>query len=123
PFGYNLPESGTPVITEGIAIIDDAPHPEAAEAFYALVGKLYLVYLKGSSKGKDFVFSCVINRSFRAENLIKYNTLYLFHKCVLYEWRAEFVNTPEAAQLLAERYYRIPTRDDIEELPDWIEET
>jgi len=69
PFSYNLPESGTPVLTEGIAVIDNAPHPKAAEAFY------------------------------------------------------EFVNTPEAAKLLAESYYRIPTRDDIEELPDWIEET
>ena len=69
PFGYHIPESGTPVITEGIAVINDAPHPKAAEAFY------------------------------------------------------EFVNTPEAAKLLAEEYYRIPTRDDIDELPDWIEET
>jgi len=69
PFSYNLPESGTPVLTEGIAVIENAPHPKAAEAFY------------------------------------------------------EFVNTPEAAKLLAESYYRIPTRDDIEELPDWIEET
>ncbi|GGB45575.1 iron ABC transporter substrate-binding protein [Lentibacillus populi] len=69
PFGYKIPESGTPVLTEGIAIIKDAPHPKAAEAFY------------------------------------------------------EFVNTPEAAKLLAEEYYRIPTRDDIENLPAWIEET
>lgn len=69
PFSYNLPESGTPVLTEGIAIIENAPHPKAAEAFY------------------------------------------------------EFVNTPEAAQLLAERYYRIPTRDDVADLPAWIEET
>lgn len=69
PFSYNLPKSGTPVLTEGIAIIKNAPHPKAAEAFY------------------------------------------------------EFVNTPEAAKLLAERYYRIPTRNDVNELPDWIEET
>lgn len=69
PFGYTIPESGTPVLTEGIAVIKDAPHPKAAEAFY------------------------------------------------------EFVNTPEATKLLAERYYRIPTRDDIEDLPDWITET
>src|SRR5699024_9620180 len=41
---------------------------------------------QGSSPSqKDFVIFCVINRSFRAENLIKYITLYLFHKCVLYE--------------------------------------
>lgn len=69
PFGYVIPESGTPVLTEGIAILKDAPHPKAAEAFY------------------------------------------------------EFVNTKEAAKLLAEKYYRIPTRDDIEELPEWITET
>lgn len=69
PFGYHLPASGTPIITEGIAVIKDAPHPKAAEAFY------------------------------------------------------EFVNTPEAAKLLAEEFYRIPTRDDIDELPDWIKET
>lgn len=69
PFGYHIPESGTPVITEGIAILNDAPHPKAAEAFY------------------------------------------------------EFVNTPEATKLLAEEFYRIPTREDITELPDWITET
>lgn len=68
PFGYVLPESGTPVLTEGIAIVKDAPHPKAAEAFY------------------------------------------------------EFVNTPEAAKLLAETYYRIPTREDVTDLPDWITE-
>ena len=68
PFGYVLPESGTPVLTEGIAIVKDAPHPKAAEAFY------------------------------------------------------EFVNTTEAAKLLAEKYYRIPTRDDVEGLPAWITE-
>ncbi|RDW20797.1 extracellular solute-binding protein [Oceanobacillus chungangensis] len=69
PFDYVIPESGTPVLTEGIAIIKDAPNPKAAEAFY------------------------------------------------------EFVNTKEAAQLLAETYYRIPTRSDIEDLPAWISET
>lgn len=68
PFGYVLPASGTPVLTEGIAIVKDAPHPKAAEAFY------------------------------------------------------EFVNTPEAAKLLAEKYYRIPTRDDVTDLPEWITE-
>ncbi|KZE39030.1 iron ABC transporter substrate-binding protein [Bhargavaea cecembensis] len=68
PFGYVLPESGTPVLTEGIAIVKDAPHPKAAEAFY------------------------------------------------------EFVNTPEAAKLLAEKYYRIPTREDVTDLPEWITE-
>ncbi len=69
PFDYVIPESGTPVLTEGIAILNDAPHPKAAEAFY------------------------------------------------------EFVNTKEAAKLLAEKYYRIPTREDVEDLPAWITET
>ncbi|WP_408007919.1 extracellular solute-binding protein [Pseudalkalibacillus sp. A8] len=69
PFSYVIPESGTPVLTEGIAIVKDAPHLEAAKAFY------------------------------------------------------EFVNTKEAAKLLAEKYYRIPTRNDIDDLPDWIENT
>ncbi|WP_231514915.1 extracellular solute-binding protein [Oceanobacillus salinisoli] len=69
PFDYVIPESGTPVLTEGIAILKDAPHPKAAEAFY------------------------------------------------------EFVNTKEAAKLLAETYYRIPTREDVENLPAWITET
>ncbi|WP_228409477.1 extracellular solute-binding protein [Radiobacillus deserti] len=69
PFDYVIPESGTPVLTEGIAIVKDAPHPKAAQAFY------------------------------------------------------EFVNTKEAAKLLAETYYRIPTRSDVENLPAWITET
>lgn len=69
PFGYNIPSSGTPVITEGIAILEGAPNPNAAEAFY------------------------------------------------------EFVNSPEATKLLAEEFYRIPTRDDVTDLPDWITET
>ncbi|WP_284139030.1 MULTISPECIES: extracellular solute-binding protein [unclassified Virgibacillus] len=69
PFDYVIPESGTPVLTEGIAIVKDAPHPKAAEAFY------------------------------------------------------EFVNTPEAAKLLAEKYYRIPTREDVTDLPEWITKT
>lgn len=69
PFGYNIPTSGTPVITEGIAILKNAPHPKAAEAFY------------------------------------------------------EFVNSPEATKLLAEKFYRIPTRKDVTDLPEWITET
>lgn len=69
PFEFIIPESGTPVLTEGIAVVNDAPHPKAAEAFY------------------------------------------------------EFVNTPEAAKILAEEFYRIPTRDDVEGLPEWITET
>ncbi|WP_423408362.1 extracellular solute-binding protein [Heyndrickxia sp. MSNUG] len=69
PFEFIVPESGTPVLTEGIALVKDGKHPKAAEAFY------------------------------------------------------EFVNTPEAAKLLAEKYYRIPTRDDVKDLPKWITDT
>lgn len=69
PFEFIIPESGTPVLTEGIAIVKNAPHPKAAKAFY------------------------------------------------------EFVNTPEAAKILAEEHYRIPTRNDVTDLPDWIKET
>jgi iron(III) transport system substrate-binding protein len=69
PFGYVIPKSGTPIITEGIAIIKGAKHPKAAQAFY------------------------------------------------------EFVNSPEAAKILAEKYYRIPTRTDVTELPEWVKQT
>jgi iron(III) transport system substrate-binding protein len=69
PFDFIIPESGTPVLTEGIALVKDAPHPKAAEAFY------------------------------------------------------EFVNSKEAAKILAEEHYRIPTRTDVEDLPEWIAET
>ena len=69
PFDFIIPASGTPVLTEGIAIVKGAPHPKAAEAFY------------------------------------------------------EFVNTPEAAKILAEQHYRIPTRNDVTDLPDWIKNT
>lgn len=69
PFDFIIPESGTPVLTEGIALVKDAQHPKAAEAFY------------------------------------------------------EFVNTPEAAKILAEDFYRIPTRNDIDNLPAWIADT
>ncbi|CAH0132005.1 extracellular solute-binding protein [Peribacillus simplex] len=69
PFEFVIPESGTPVLTEGIAIVEGAKHPKAAEAFY------------------------------------------------------EFVNSPEAANTLAEEFYRIPTRNDVKDLPEWITET
>ncbi|MET3319470.1 UNVERIFIED_ORG: iron(III) transport system substrate-binding protein [Peribacillus simplex] len=69
PFEFVIPESGTPVLTEGIAIVEGAKHPKAAEAFY------------------------------------------------------EFVNSPEAAKILAEEFYRIPTRSDVTDLPEWITET
>ncbi|WP_057914598.1 extracellular solute-binding protein [Peribacillus muralis] len=69
PFEFVIPESGTPVLTEGIAVVEGAKHPKAAEAFY------------------------------------------------------EFVNSPEAAKTLAEEFYRIPTRSDVKDLPEWITET
>ncbi|SNT11871.1 iron(III) transport system substrate-binding protein [Bacillus sp. OK838] len=69
PFEFVIPESGTPVLTEGIAIVEGAKHPKAAEAFY------------------------------------------------------EFVNSPEAAKILAEDFYRIPTRSDVKDLPEWITDT
>ncbi|MFJ7754369.1 extracellular solute-binding protein [Peribacillus muralis] len=69
PFEFVIPESGTPVLTEGIAIVEGAKHPKAAEAFY------------------------------------------------------EFVNTKEAAKNLAEEFYRIPTRSDVPDLPEWITST
>jgi len=40
PVGYNLPLSGTPVITDGIAIVRGAPHEEEAKRFYEFVTTL-----------------------------------------------------------------------------------
>jgi iron(III) transport system substrate-binding protein len=37
PVAYHLPSSGTPVITDGIAIIRGAPHEEEAKRFYEFV--------------------------------------------------------------------------------------
>lgn len=37
PFAYVVPESGTPVIVDGIAIVAGARHPNAAKAFYEFV--------------------------------------------------------------------------------------
>lgn len=37
PFAYVLPASGTPVITDGIALIHGAKHPEEAKQFYEFV--------------------------------------------------------------------------------------
>ena len=37
PFDYLIPESGTPVLTDGIAIVKGGPNLEAAEAFYEFV--------------------------------------------------------------------------------------
>jgi iron(III) transport system substrate-binding protein len=37
PFGYKVPRSGTPLITDGIAIVRGAPHPIQAREFYEFV--------------------------------------------------------------------------------------
>ncbi len=37
PVGYNVPASGTPVVTDGIAIIRGAPNEEEAKRFYEFV--------------------------------------------------------------------------------------
>jgi iron(III) transport system substrate-binding protein len=37
PFGYKFPRSGTPLITDGIAIVRGAPHPLQAREFYEFV--------------------------------------------------------------------------------------
>jgi iron(III) transport system substrate-binding protein len=37
PFNFIVPKSGTPVLTEGIAVVKGSKHPEAAKAFYEFV--------------------------------------------------------------------------------------
>ena len=37
PFGYVIPESGTPVLVDGIAVVAGAPAPERAREFYEFV--------------------------------------------------------------------------------------
>ena len=37
PVAYNFPTSGTPVVTDGIAIVRGAPHAEEAQRFYEFV--------------------------------------------------------------------------------------
>lgn len=37
PFDFIIPKSGTPVLTEGIAIVKNARHPDLAKAFYDFV--------------------------------------------------------------------------------------
>jgi iron(III) transport system substrate-binding protein len=37
PVAYNFPASGTPVVTDGIAIVRGAPHEEEAKRFYGFV--------------------------------------------------------------------------------------
>ena len=34
PFGYVIPESGTPILTEGMAIVNGAPHEAIAQHFF-----------------------------------------------------------------------------------------
>lgn len=40
PFGYTFPRSGTAVIDDAIALVRNAPHPEAAKLFYEYVGSV-----------------------------------------------------------------------------------
>ena len=40
PFGYVIPESGTPVVTEGMAIVAGCKHPEQAKLFYEFVNSV-----------------------------------------------------------------------------------
>jgi len=70
PVNYNLPSSGTPVVTDGIAIIRGGPNEAEARRFY------------------------------------------------------EFVTTPESLQYAAQKYYRIPVRNDLDrsQLPAWMNE-
>lgn len=70
PIAYSIPASGTPVITDAIAIIKGAPHEEEAKRFY------------------------------------------------------EFVTSTESLVHAAHKYYRIPTRTDIDkkQLPAWMNE-
>ncbi len=37
PFGFVLPESGTPVLNDAIALVEGGPNPEAARLFYEFV--------------------------------------------------------------------------------------
>ena len=37
PFAYLIPESGTPVLADGIALVKNAPNPERARQFYEFV--------------------------------------------------------------------------------------
>lgn len=37
PFDYVIPSSGTPLLTDGIAIVKGGPHPEVARRFYEFV--------------------------------------------------------------------------------------
>jgi len=37
PFGYVIPKSGTPIVTDGIALIANCKHPEQAKLYYEFV--------------------------------------------------------------------------------------
>lgn len=40
PFGYVIPKSGTPIVTDGIAIIAKCKHPEQAKLYYEFVNSI-----------------------------------------------------------------------------------
>ena len=48
PFGYRIPKSGTPLITDCIAIVKGAPHPAEARRFYEFVTSLESVVLQAN---------------------------------------------------------------------------
>lgn len=66
PFSFVIPESGVPIISDGLGIVKGAKHPNAAKAYY------------------------------------------------------EFITSPEVAKLLADKYVRIPVRNDVPDLPQWM---
>lgn len=68
PFAYVVPASGTPVLTEGLAIVKGTKHPNEARAYY------------------------------------------------------EFVSSADSLATAAHKFYRIPTRRDVEKskLPEWM---
>ncbi len=68
PFGYVVPTSGTPLITDCIAIVKGSKHGPQAREFY------------------------------------------------------EFVTSASSLRIQAERYYRIPARHDLADLPAWLSE-
>jgi iron(III) transport system substrate-binding protein len=38
PIGYTFPKSGTPVVVDGVGVVNGAPHPELAQRFVEFVG-------------------------------------------------------------------------------------
>lgn len=69
PFGFSIPESGTPILTDAIAIVAGSAHPDIARRFY------------------------------------------------------EFVTSDSALVNQANKYFRIPVRNDLDttQLPDWMQ--